>query len=100
MSTHAHRAARRASRAAHSLPPRDPVEALLAEIMARVTDEEIRGPQLRLGEATDWIEELAIDLGYMVYDPSTTKAALREKCTALAVAAIRFARDVCGETAE
>lgn len=79
--------------------PRAPIEPLLAEVVASISELEAdAGPQrLTITEVTDDIRDLAEELGDMVFDPvrGTTKDDLRTQAITIMVAAARFVRDIC-----
>lgn len=81
--------------------PRKPIEPLLAEVMATVTQLEAdAGPQrLTIAEAADNVRYLAEELDDLVFDDGrrATLDSLRQQATDIMVAAARFVRDVCGE---
>jgi len=81
--------------------PRKPVEPLLAEVAAKISELEAdAGPQrLTIAEATDDIRELADDFADMVFDDSRGAKLddLRRQLIDIMVSAARAYRDVCGD---
>ena len=81
--------------------PRAPIEPMLVEVMASLSELEAdAGPQrLTIAEATENVRDLAEELGDMVFDPvrGATNADLHTQAVSIMVSAARFIRDVCGD---
>jgi hypothetical protein len=75
---------------------RAPAEALLARVYAEVSQAEESGPPLNAARAIEEVSGLSCELEDMHFSADYCRDDLRAKAIDVAIAAIRYVRDVCG----